>query len=119
MASPFLVIGEIEQHLRWLIHGIDIVDALKGSSPPNGEVPALAGDLTMGELQRILQRPDIWSMTGIKYDRTLFCTELDAIRSARNALMHFREPLDDITRQRLQSFADLLRNTCEQLANQD
>lgn len=118
LASPFLVIGEIEQHLRWLIRKVDVDDALTLTAGPEEAVVSHAepSELTMGELQRIIQNPNVWGVTGVNYDRALFCAELDAIRKARNALMHFKEPLEDGMVERLQNFADLLRTACAQLA---
>ncbi len=101
-AAPFLLIGEIEDQLRWLVQKrLDVPTALAwlhGSAP--GEPKLKVEDLTMGELQWILQNPEYWQRIGIKYDQGRFCKDLDAIREIRNAIMHFRDEglsrLDDL-----------------------
>lgn len=119
MAGPFLVIGEIEEHLRWLIErcGIDLSSALAGpSSAAGNRAAARTADLTMGEIERIFQNPGHWATVGLSYDRVTFCSELGAIREFRNALMHFREPISADGLERLRNFAGMLRTACTAIA---
>jgi CBS domain-containing protein len=61
MAGPFLVIGEIEEHLRWLIDGRLDLPSITATFPGQAEgsrPKTRASDLTMGEMQRILENPE-------------------------------------------------------------
>jgi hypothetical protein len=44
-------------------------------------------DLTMGELERIIEQPANWNAVNIRYDRATFCKELAAVRELRNELI--------------------------------
>lgn len=114
MTAPFLVIGEIETHLRWLIdRSIELTSVTNAtSSAAPGDPPSKAADLTMGELERILENPDHWAMVGMPYDRADFCKSLTEMRKLRNETMHFGDPLSDAELAKLRNFADALRIAC-------
>lgn len=118
MAGPFLVIGEIEEHLRWLLErgAVDLTAIPIAQPPAKGKPPAKVSDLTMGEIERIFQNPDHWAKVGLKFDRATFCGELGDIRNFRNALMHFREPIAGDDLNRIRNFADMLRTACAAIA---
>lgn len=112
MAGPFLVIGEIEEHLRWFLRRVlrqraktlaDLIPALRDGVREVDE-------LTMGELELAFQHPDQWGWFGIRFDRAVFCRELGEVRLVRNGLMHFREPVNPERLDRLRAFAELLRD---------
>jgi hypothetical protein len=44
-------------------------------------------DLTMGELERIIEQPANWNAVNIRYDRATFCKELAAVRELRNEVI--------------------------------
>ena len=50
-------------------------------------------ELTMGELQRVLEFPEHWDALGLAFDRAVFIDALGEARGYRNRLMHFRDPL--------------------------
>jgi len=111
LAGPFLLIGDIEAGLRWLVmkQEIDIASALAASSVKmDSSNPPAASDLTMGELHRILEQPDNWTTVGIAYDRATFCKELNTVREIRNAVMHFKDLPGDALHQ-LRRFANVVR----------
>ena len=119
MAGPFRVIGEIEEHLRWLVERGQIDLSLLPIAPTPEKVqgaPSKPQDLTMGEIQRIFEAPELCQRVGLKYDRSTFCAELGKIRELRNGLMHFRDPVSSKDLDRLRSFADLLRAECAAVA---
>ena len=113
LASPFLLIGEIEGHLRSLVQGKFTLEQLRGSSPNHEGGHKISGpaDLTIGDYCRLLQKPDCWSLLNLGIDRTLFVDRLDAVRKIRNDVMHFDpegfEPEDYNT---LQEFAKFFRD---------
>lgn len=118
MAGPFLIIGEIEEHLRWLLErrpSLASVIAERLPSPPAAGSSGVS-ELTMGDVQWILQNPEHWATVGLKHDRERFCAELDHVRGLRNTVMHFRDPIAGKDLERLRSFADLLRAECSAAA---
>ena len=118
MAGPFLLVGQIEEQLRWLVKTkVDISSALAaasatvsfdGATAPDAKAPDVE-DLTMGELQRILEHADNWAKVGIKYDRATFCKELGAVRELRNAVMHFRDFPDPAQFKQMKDFAAVVQ----------
>ena len=112
LAGPFLLIGQIEDQLRWLVsRRLDVRVALERSGSVFPERSPNAEDLTMGNLQRILEHSDNWDMVGIAYDRESFCAELNVVRGIRNAVMHFREPPVGDPFERLKKFASVVQRT--------
>lgn len=112
MTAPFLIIGEIETHLRWFIdRAIDIANVTFSAAPPPapGKLPAEAADLTMGEIERILENPEYWKQVGLPYDRVDFCAALGKMRQFRNETMHFGDLLTEAELHSLRTFANTLR----------
>lgn len=117
LAEPFLLIGEIEQHIRMLIEGRFSLDELKAARDPEDDDRDITGvpDLTFGEYIRLLENPDRWSKTSLRIDRSIFIEQLQAVRKIRNDVMHF-DP-DGITeeeRDRLRQAVQFLQ-TLQQL----
>lgn len=112
LATPFLLIGEIEGYLRILVHrkftAEEIQEALPNSDDP--QTPAGPEDLTLGGYRRLLEHPERWERLGLPMDRRTFVEWLDWVREKRNDLMHFdpegpeSEDLD-----RLEGFAKFFR----------
>jgi hypothetical protein len=112
LGEPFLVLGEIENHIRGLIAGKftkeqlaaarDVVD----SSRPVESV----SDLTFGEYVRLLENPQNWQKLGIHIDRAIFVKELEEIRIIRNDVMHFDpEGIEERDLKRLRDFVSFLQ----------
>jgi len=102
LAEPFLLIGEIENHLRRLIStrfSLDELKAAKNSTDENREVTAV-DDLTLGEYIRFLQSEDKWKRLSLRLDRAQFIKWLKDVRDVRNDVMHF-DP-DPVSADRLQ-----------------
>ncbi|MFN0304825.1 MAG: HPP family protein [Burkholderiales bacterium] len=91
LSEPFLLLAEIENHIRRLIDGKftaqELADARDGSDPDR-EVSSVA-DLTFGEYIRLLGKPENWLRIKIGVDRAVFVKELERIRTIRNDVMHF------------------------------
>ena len=92
LSEPFLLIGEIEGHLRNLI-GMhftvsDIENALADQQTPDH----ITGpeDLSFGQYWYLLEHKERWSTVGLKVDRVQFINLLKAVNDVRNDAMHFR-----------------------------
>jgi hypothetical protein len=118
MAAPFLLIGQIEEELRWLVQkNLPDIGAVLAAVTTlvEGAAPSSVAELTMGELHRILDNDENWSKVGIKFDRAEFCKELNAVRDIRNAVMHFRD-LPDGAADRLKRFSAVVQTAYLALA---
>lgn len=91
LGEPFLLLGEIENHIRRLIDGKftkEELSANRDPSDPDREVSSVS-DLTFGEYLWLLQNQNNWERLGVFIDRKVFVNQLDKIRVIRNDVMHF------------------------------
>jgi hypothetical protein len=98
ISTPFLLLAEIENHLRSLIaKKLKKADILRACSPEHlPERFSAISELTFGNLVEVLKHPENWRKLGLSLDRQTFCIELTAINSIRNDVMHFDpDPLTD------------------------
>ena len=113
LVDPFKRIGEIEERLRALVRmrlGKDKVTGFLTDHGISGNNPiAEIEELTMGELQRILEFPEHWDELGLAFDRVVFTNALSQARDYRNRLMHFRDPLTEDEMRQLSNFCDTVR----------
>ncbi len=116
LAEPFLLIGEIEGHLRNLIHGKFTLDQLSAASEApdpdsRGEIQPsrkVEGpeDLTFGGHCRLLESKDNWEQLALNTNRKTFVKHLHSVREIRNNVMHFNpDELDDDKRKELRDSA--------------
>ena len=91
LTEPFLLLGEVEQHVRKLIVGRFTPEQLKGACDPDDgdRIIDTVADLTIGEYVRLLENPQNWEKLGVQIDRALFIEQLQNIRRIRNEVMHF------------------------------
>jgi CBS domain-containing protein len=90
LAEPFLLLGEIENHVRGILDGkFDLADFAAVRDPADARKIEAASDLTFGEYLRLLENEDRWSKLGTTLDRKTFCAGLDSVRKIRNDVMHF------------------------------
>lgn len=111
LAEPFLLLGEIENHIRYLIGKTFTVAELQQAKDPGDAGRDIQGvsDLTFGEYVRLLQNEANWAKLNIKIDRKTFTGWLDKVRETRNDVMHFDpDPLDPEDLQLLREFAHFL-----------
>jgi CBS domain-containing protein len=109
LARPFLLLGEIENHLRRLIEPRFTVAELadvKHHTEAGRTVEGVA-DLTFGEYLRLLQQPPCWDRLGLALDRKRFVEQLDRVRQVRNDVMHFST--DEIGEEELKLLEDTTR----------
>jgi predicted transcriptional regulator len=110
LAEPFLLVGEIEKHVRRLIDGRFTHQQLKSirQADDDSTITTVA-DLTFGEYVRLVQNEENWSKLGLAIDRVEFARVLDRVREIRNDVMHFDpDGLDDTVRNELQNAKRLL-----------
>lgn len=111
LAEPFLLIGEIENHIRAMIDGRftqQELAAVRNENDPNRPVESVA-DLTLGEHIRLIENRDNWARLGLKADRAVFIKELDVVRQLRNDVMHFdSDRITDVERTSLRNFVQFV-----------
>jgi hypothetical protein len=111
LAEPFLLLGEIENHIRALVDGRFTqpqLIAVRAENDPERAVESVA-DLTLGEHIRLIENPDNWARLGLRADRVVFVRELDAIRQLRNDVMHFdSDRITETERTSLRNFVQFL-----------
>ncbi len=112
LAEPFLLLGEIENHIRRILDGKFSADELASArDPSDGERQVSdVSDLTFGEYIRLLENGNRWNKLAISIDRATFCKQLDDVRRIRNDVMHFDPdgiPQSDLDR--LRDFARFLQ----------
>ena len=98
LSEPFLLVGEIEIHLRRIIHGKFTSEEIQKArhSPTNTAGSEVIEDLTLGEYGRLLEPEQNWKKLNLKYDRQEFLAHLDEVRMIRNEVMHFSpDEVDD------------------------
>src|ERR1017187_90116 len=91
LSEPFLLLREIELHVRRLLG--DKVDAadfqVLSSVAPSKKPPQNIADLTFGEYVRLIQHPAVWLKLKLKIDSKVLTELLDSVRVIRNDVMHF------------------------------
>jgi len=112
LGEPFILIGEIENYVRRILHHKFSMEELADSKAPGDDERKIESvwDLTFGEYARLIEKPERWEKLGLRIDRKVFIDRLDAVRQIRNDVMHFSPDgiaSSDLTT--LQQFAKLLR----------
>lgn len=90
LTEPFLLVAEIENHLRQILIKLNKDDLEKGKDQRDiARIVNTVADLTFGEYLRIFQNPDLWTKLQLSINRSTFCCHLEKIRLIRNNIMHF------------------------------
>lgn len=111
LTEPFLVLGDIENHLRRIIATKFSPEELTACrNPVEGARPVnRAEDLTFAEYLTLLGNSDRWARLNLAVDRHAFCAQLARIREIRNAVMHFDpDGIANTDLERLRDFASFL-----------
>ena len=107
MAEPFLIIEQIENHIRKLLDNKfapeDLTFSVNQAEKPK-EIKSLS-DLTFGQYVKLVEDPKKFEKLKINVDRGVLAKQLEEVRKIRNDVMHFNT--DGINSQNL----DLLRQT--------
>src|SRR5208282_3019243 len=106
LAEPFLLLREIELHIRQLLQGKVSVEDLEwlASADTTAPKPQSISDLSFGGYIRLLQRPEVWAKLLLNIDQGSLTAQLEEVRQIRNDVMHF-DP-DPMTGKQL----DVLKN---------
>ncbi len=116
LTEPFLLLSEIEQHIRKLIVGKFTADELKAACNPDDSERKIenVADLTMGEYIRLLENPTHWERLSLRIDRALLVDQLQSVRRIRNDIMHFDpDPLGPNDLQSLRQFVLFMQSLRE------
>ncbi len=91
LGEPFLLLGQIENHIRSLIAEKYTREELTDARDPadSGREIEDVADLTLGEYVRLLENPRRWEKMGVRVDRKTFIGELNRVLRIRNEVMHF------------------------------
>jgi CBS domain-containing protein len=112
LATPFLLLAEIERRLRRVVDRFFTsaeLQAVVDSSDGDREVSS-ADDLTLGEYVRLLELEERWKRLGWALDRKVFISGLHEVRAIRNEVMHFSpDPLDTDQVNMLENFLKWIR----------
>lgn len=102
MAESFLIIEQIENHIRKLLDQKFTPDELSFllTSEENPKAINILSDLSFGQYVRILEDPKRFSKLNLNIDRCIIVKHLEEVRKIRNDVMHF-DP-DGITLQNLE-----------------
>lgn len=91
LGEPFLLLGQIENHIRNLIadkyQKAELIEACDPSD--SGREIEDVSDLTLGEYIRLLENPKRWEKLGVPIDRKTLTDELKRVGRIRNDVMHF------------------------------
>lgn len=118
LAEPFILLREIELHIRRLLQGKTTVDELKAFVSPDDpdRKPSSISDLTFGEYVRLFQHPEIWSKLSLRIDKACLTAQLEDVREIRNDVMHFDpDPLTSKDLDVLKATAKLMQQLFELL----
>lgn len=92
IAGPFLLVREIELHVRQLLLKAELTDddfdLLRSSDHPSRK-PQNVHQLNFGECILLLQREEIWSRLGLPIDGGELIRLLNDVRGIRNEVFHF------------------------------
>jgi CBS domain-containing protein len=113
LSEPFLLIGQIENQIRNLMHGRFDLETLKAAcndNDPERKARVLGvANLNFGEYMRILEVEANWVKLNFVADRVTFIKEMDKVREIRNDVMHFDpDGIEDDQFVQLRKFSNFL-----------
>jgi hypothetical protein len=91
LAEPFLLLGEIENHVRRVISQRFTPSELESAKDPTDtkRIVTSVSDLTYGEYIKWLENPERWDKLNITVDRKTCLEKFESVRRIRNEVMHF------------------------------
>jgi CBS domain-containing protein len=91
LAEPFLLLREIELHIRQLLQNKVFPEDLEwlGSADTTAPKPNSISDLSFGGYIRLVQRPQVWQRLALNIDKASLTKQLEDVREIRNDVMHF------------------------------
>jgi CBS domain-containing protein len=111
LATPFFLIGELDQALRHVVsRTFTLEEVTLLFDADGGRTIRSYEDLGMGHYQRVLENPGCWAKLGWPLNRAAFVKRLDELREVRNDVMHFNpDPVPPDTVDKLRNILSLLR----------
>ncbi len=111
LATPFFLIGELDQALRQVISKTFTIGEIVSLCDPDGARKIGSfDDLSMGDYQRVLENPNLWDKLGWPLERSVFVRRLNELREIRNDVMHFNpDPLPPDAVNKLRHAINVLR----------
>ncbi|MCD4727759.1 MAG: CBS domain-containing protein [Pirellulales bacterium] len=112
LTEPFLLLGDIENHIRYLIANFFTLEDIRQAKDANDEQREIedVSDLTFGEYVRLLQNKESWTKLNMEIDRKIFTEWLDKVREIRNEVTHFDpDPIEPTNLRLLKDFARFLQ----------
>jgi CBS domain len=111
-AGPFIMLGEIEGQARRIAERggftLDELCELQGEHDPRA-IRSI-GDLTLGQIARLFEKPENWTRLGLQIDHAEFMSRFHAVREIRNDLMHFNPDSPSLEqKQQLANFQAFMR----------
>lgn len=119
LSEPFLLLSEIENHIRKMIDGKYTKAEIESARDPSDRQRPIVtvSDLTFGEYVRLLSNEERWRTLNLKIDRKRFVAMLDNIREIRNNIMHFDpDGISDDLIEDLREFSAMLHTLREMKA---
>lgn len=91
VTEPFLLLEQIENHIRLLLDGKFLLEEMKEFCSGDGDEREIQfiDDLTFGNYLRIIEKPENWERLNLSIERGHFIKQLDKVREIRNDVMHF------------------------------
>lgn len=109
--EQFVLLSELEGHIRNLLRDTVLVEDLKKLCPrdPGKEVTSI-DEMTFGDYVTVFGNEEQWEKIHIAADRKAFLAQLESIRKLRNDVMHFRPSgLSEENKEMLKHFVKYLR----------
>lgn len=104
LATPFFLVGELDQYLRRIIRdNFPLVQVQELCHAAGHDIDGF-DQMTVGDYQTVLGNPACWSRLAWSLDRASFMARFDEMRRLRNDLMHFnrdRVSVADVDKLRL------------------
>ena len=109
-SEAFVLLSELENHLRNLLRDKILVEDLKKLCCRQGHEIDSIDEMSFGDYVSIFGNEGQWNKLNIAADRKTFIEELETIRNIRNDVMHFRPVgIDNGNKEHLRCFVDYLR----------
>ena len=115
MATPFFLVGELDQRLRQVIaDSFEVDQVIEWCDADSSRGITCFDDLSFGDYLWVLKNPKAWEQLGWPLDRKIFTGRLDEIREIRNDLMHFNpDPLPSDAVQKIRYAINLIRECAD------
>ncbi|MEU4712084.1 CBS domain-containing protein [Micromonospora purpureochromogenes] len=109
-ATPFFLIGEIDQELRQLIVNTFDEETVRQACIAARLTFRSLDTMSIGQYQAVLDNATCWEQLGWPLDRRVFIARLDELRKVRNNVMHFNpDPVRPSEVAKLRTFLSLIR----------